>query len=433
MSTGQVILLAATILTTLCAVRAGPLRSTLVSKRFTVGWVVSLAAWPYMASFSVAPIIWSSPQAAGQFFPVLQYFPAAAFSVAALIRNLSNRTPRLDLAGVTLATLFPLGLVFIILAGNFQLINAIVAMAIFAGVLVRGDDLVTIDEIAAGCRYAMALLLISLTASALADRDSILGPCRIDKCDAFTNEVVTSTFAGNGNIIGIIAAVMIPFALYGVHRANFAFLAAGLILVELVAASRSALAGVAIAIVLIFVLNHMPRPAARLPVALSVLAVAFVYSLFPLCFPYSGTDFSQRGYLWNRAKELFAEAPLLGHGPPFWQSQGSGAIFKANYSPHNGWLDITVALGITGVVVCLAAVVVQIFMSSDATKPYLVAYYATILPICAMESIYVPFFLGIAPCAAILPLLLDEPKRVIGRRDDKTQLSSRSRKNTPST
>jgi O-antigen ligase len=150
---------------------------------------------------------------------------------------------------------------------------------------------------------------------------------------------------------------------------------------------------------------------ARMGVAWLALFVGFGASLHFLFRKYSGSTDSYRGYLWEMASDSIRQAPIFGHGPSYWWVLNDRALFQANYSPHNGWLDMLVGVGVWGVILIVAGVAVQFFTTSRTALPWLITYYATVLTIDMLESVYIPYYFGILPFAAIMPLMVYEPKK----------------------
>lgn len=406
------LMLGATLLLCLGSVLAGDLRHTRGADWFTIGWVASIAAWPLIVIYVLAPLLWGDPAGAGPFFAVAQYLPAVGFSAASTMRAARSGNPQVHLPAALLATLFPLALVFQATGGG-QLTNTVMAMAIFGGTIVRAPKAVTVETLALASRLSMVLLVGTTTVFALTQPGTILGDCRADKC-GFAGEALNSAFAGNGNLIGLATAVLVPFALHKVPLPSFGLILAATVLVAEVSVSRTAYGGIAVAVAATLAISYGPGRWFRGVIAACALTVALVLSLFPLYASYNPTDYSLRGYLWDRAKELVAESPLVGHGPNFWESLGKNALFDANYSPHNGWLDIAVALGAVGVATVVAAAVVHVRSTAPTARIVLVLYFSTILAITSFESLYIPYYLGIAPFAAILPLVLYSPASTMG-------------------
>ncbi|WP_431840888.1 O-antigen ligase family protein [Gordonia hongkongensis] len=220
--------------------------------------------------------------------------------------------------------------------------------------------------------------------------------------------MLTSPFAGNGNLAGITITALLPFAVYRVAMWRVLAAVAGVVLIGLLAGSRTAFGGIAVAGVL-GVLLAAPSITSRvrnLMVGLALVASA-VYSLFPLYIGYTNADYSLRGYLWNQALREIPDQWFFGHNPAFWVESGASLLFKANYSPHNGWLEILLSVGVWGVVLIVLAAVVKVVQTTDGTtRAYLLAYFSTILALSSLEAVYVPYFLGIAPFAALLPYFL---------------------------
>jgi hypothetical protein len=71
---------------------------------------------------------------------------------------------------------------------------------------------------------------------------------------------------------------------------------------------------------------------------------------------------------------------------------------------------LLIAVGAWGVIVIVGGIVVQLFTTSRSALPWLIAYYATVLSVGMLESPYVPYYYGILPFTAIMPLMIYEPR-----------------------
>lgn len=374
--------------------------------RFLCSWLIALTAWPVIVIYAVAPALWSSADAAGAIFAVLLYGPAAAISVAAALHAVATHHFRIDGSAAILALLMVYTCAAMIVDGSGRIVNLLMSMALLVGFVFRYRSF-ELDDVARSARIALVATTAILLVSVLFNSSRVVGACRIDKCTDL-GAVLTSPFAGNGNLAGITITALLPFAVYRVTMWRVLAAVAGVVLIGLLAGSRTAFGGIAVAGVL-GVLLAVPSITSRvrnLTVGLALVASA-VYSLFPLYIGYTNADYSLRGYLWNQALREIPDQWFFGHNPAFWVESGASLLFKANYSPHNGWLEILLAVGVWGVLLIVLAAVVKVVQTTDGTtRAYLLAYFSTILALSSLEAVYVPYFLGIAPFAALLPYFL---------------------------
>jgi exopolysaccharide production protein ExoQ len=261
---------------------------------------------------------------------------------------------------------------------------------------------------------SLATMSAAVTLAVIVNPGRVVEHCRADKCGV-TTEVLTSSFHGNGNALGIAIVLLTIFACASLTLWRCLVLLAGVGAVQLVAMSRTAIFAfvtVSVALLLIKVSKTLQW---RLRVAFTALAVGFCGSVYPLFVNFSGSSYSGRGYVWQAGRDAIGQAPVFGHGPSYWWLIGQNALFDANYSAHNGWYDILIAVGAWGVLVIVVGVTVQLSTTVRAALPYLVTYYACVLSINMDESVYVPYFLGPYPFAALVPLMLYDPKSAADR------------------
>lgn len=374
--------------------------------RFLCSWLIALTAWPVIVIYAVAPVLWSTADAAGPIFAVLLYGPAAGISVAAALRAVATSDLRIDGSAAVLALLMLYACAAMFVDGSGRIVNLVMSMALLVGFVFRYRTF-GLDDVARSARIALVVTTGFLLVSVLFNSSRVVGACRIDKCTDL-GAVLTSPFAGNGNLAGITITALLPFAVYRVAMWRVLAAVAGVALIGLLAGSRTAFGGIAVA-GLLGVLLAVPAITPRvrnLMLGLALVASA-VYSLFPLYIGYTNADYSLRGYLWNQALREIPDQWFFGHNPAFWVESGASLLFKANYSPHNGWLEMLLSVGVWGVLLIVVAAVVKVVQTTDGTaRAYLLAYFSTILALSSLEAVYVPYFLGIAPFAALLPYFL---------------------------
>ena len=367
-------------------------------------WVGSVTGWPIVVIYAIAPLLWSDAPSAGSKFTVLLYAPAVLCSLAAVGRALARDRLVVDPAAAMLASLFVGAGVAMVIDSSDKHLNLIIAVLIFAGFVLRTSD-VSLAQVGDAARVALVGSVVCVLASVTFNASAVVGDCRIDKCTDI-GAALTSPFAGNGNLAGIMVTALLPFVAYRAEPLRVIALVVGVGAVGLLAGSRTAFIGIGVACAGSLLLSTDPHRRLR-DVGLGVLFLgSLVFSFFPLYAGYSETDFSLRGYLWNEARRLIPDQLMFGYNPAYWVDSGRSTLFTANYSPHNGWFEILLSTGVWGAVVIVVAAVVKTLSVTHRERGWLVVYFATILCISSMEAVYVPYFLGIAPFAAILPFFV---------------------------
>lgn len=374
----------------------------------TLAWVFVIAAWPYIAIYFVAPLIWATAPEAGVLNPALQYLPAVLCSFVLVFLGLRADRVEVSLPAVMIGSLYLFVAVALWFAGLPQVLHFITAATLFAAVLLK-RGLTKIETLSVGAQLSLAALLVAIAFSALINSGRVLENCRADKC-GLISVVFTSPFAGNGNVLGMVAVLLVPFACATLPLSRSILLIGGVAAQQVVAVSRTAI----FAFVVVGVALVLIKMSASLRWQLRFAYVAFVVGLcasfYPLFVSFSGGSFSLRGYVWEAGREAISQAPVFGHGASYWHLLAENALFEPNYSPHNGWYDLVVAVGLWGVVVIAAAVAVQLYSARKETLPYLITYYACVLSINMFESVFVPYHFVIMPFVALLPLMLYDPK-----------------------
>lgn len=376
---------------------------------FVVVWVVALAAWPIIVIYCVAPFFWDNVADAGVKSPVLQFLPAAAASGFALISALRAKRVDISLPAALIGTSLVFAGVAVWASGFVRVINYALGASLFAGLLLKWR-VVTLKSVGVGALMSLQFMAVAVTAGAVIESSAVVADCRQDKC-GLVDQALTSPFAGNGNALGMATTLLVPFAFAVLPLLRALLVLAGVGGIQLLAGSRTAMFALLVGGVALVLISLCRTERARMGVAWLALFVGFGASLHFLFRKYSGSTDSYRGYLWEMASDSIREAPIFGHGPSYWWVLNDSALFKANYSPHNGWLDILVGVGVWGVLLIVAGVAVQLFTTSRTALPWLITYYATVLTIDMLESVYVPYYYGILPFAAIMPLMIYEPKK----------------------
>ena len=375
--------------------------------RFVVLWIVAVAAWPSLVTYLIAPLVWTSADQSGSLFPAIQYSPALLMSCLAFWRALRDRRAELSVPALLIGSLLLFSAAGFLTGAGPKAVNLTVAAGMFLGVVLRPRR-VTVRSVGVGSVAAICVLTIAIAIATTVNAGATLESCRIDKCNIL-GESLTSPFAGNGNSLGLAVVLLTPFALAVCSPIRVVATVAGVAAIQEVATSRTAIIGFAAAVATVLLVRLIDSGRAKTLIGCLSLATALAVSLFPLYGKFSGSAYSFRGYLWEAAERLITDAPIFGHGATYWTVMGESALFDANYSPHNGWFDIVVALGMWGAGIVVIGVYVHVRSTSAESRPFVCAYYACVLGVSAFESVYVPFYLGITPFAAILPLILYDP------------------------
>ncbi|BBZ22090.1 O-antigen ligase family protein [Mycolicibacter hiberniae] len=376
--------------------------------RFTVLWVFLVAAWPFITVYVVGPLIWASPDQAGRFFPALQYTPAAICSTVGVVRGLRESRTQVSLPAALIGTSLLFAAVSVWFSGRVQVLNFIMAGALFMGVVLK-QGVTPVRTLSVAAQVSLLAMSAAVTLAVIVNPGRVLTHCRLDKCGAVT-QVLTSPLSANGNVLGIATVLLIPFACATLTLRRCMVLLAGVGAFQLLAMSRTAIFALVTVSVALLLIKARTSLRWQLRVASTALAVGFCASFFPLFVKFSGSSYAERGYVWQAGRDAIGQAPVFGHGPSYWWLVAQNALFDVNYSPHNGWYDILISVGAWGALVVVGGVILQLTTTASAALPYLFTYYACVLSINVFESVYVPYFLGIMPIAALLPLMLYEPK-----------------------
>ncbi|OBH21151.1 O-antigen ligase domain-containing protein [Mycolicibacter terrae] len=381
--------------------------------RFTVAWVFLVAAWPFITVYVVGPLIWASPDQAGRLFPALQYTPGAICSVVGVVRGLRDSRTQVSLPAVLTGTTLLFAAVSVWFSGRVQVLNFLMAGALFMGVVLK-RGVTPVRTLSVAALVSLSTMSAAVTFAVVVNPGRVLTHCRLDKCGVVT-QVLTSSLSANGNVLGIATVLLIPFACASLTLRRCLVLLTGVGAFQLLTMSRTAIFALMTASVALLLIKSRQSLRWQLAVASTALAVGFCASFFPLVVNFSGSSYAERGYVWQAGREAIGQAPLFGHGPSYWWLIAQNALFDVNYSPHNGWYDIVISVGAWGVLVIVVGVIVQLATTASAALPYLFTYYACVLSINVFESVYVPYFLGIMPIAALLPLMLYESKPAADR------------------
>lgn len=195
-------------------------------------------------------------------------------------------------------------------------------------------------------------------------------PCRPDKCGI--TGVLYSGLLGYENALGLFLMMTLPF-IFSIADRSYGLLAAIAVMVSIfVSGSRSGLIG-AVSIALLWILNRVltgiasERLASWSGVAVSVgsgLALVLL-AVSPIT---DSSEFTGRGQLWQIARQLISDSPLVGIGPSGWVNYRAktGAFTSAAvYSPHNQLLDL---LTVGGLIAATGFLVLLVCWISSASR-----------------------------------------------------------------
>ncbi|WP_454175584.1 O-antigen ligase family protein [Gordonia sputi] len=415
---------AALLLTSLAVLPASEFRGFSSDEKYAIVTIVLGSAWPMICTFLVGPLLLGTPDSI--LFPGLWYLPAAVMVMLIIGRNVNNRDCVVDLPVILLMTLAPISLLGLT-AGHLTpstLMRWGLAVLLLCGVVLKGRA-ISVNAVACGCRLALLCTAASVVVAIFLS-PGIVTDCRIDKCGS-AGLVLTSPFAGNGNILGLSVVLMLPLAMFGISRRRAILLIPAVVLLGELAGSRTAFIGLAAAAVAFGCYRLAPLSLRSAALGACLLGAAGL-SLAPAVLVYGDGAFSYRGALWNDAKSMIAEHPVMGHGPVAWEHLNTSSLFVANYSPHNAWLDFGVSVGIWGTIVVVAAIVLKIVFVRGEERAAIIVYFTCVLATSTLESVFVPYFIGIAPFAVILPMFIG-PGRIVIDKEKMTMFSNKGRLN----
>ena len=383
-------------------------RSLSGDDRIMVALLFFLTAWPIGMTFFVGPALLGGV-AAAPWYPAAWYFPACLLVLWSLATKIHSGVARLDISAALLVPVSVLALLSLILGPGADIQNLprwALSAAILASVVVKTGR-IGLDVIAVGCRLGLLGTAVAIALTVLLVPSSVTG-CRVDKCGT-AGSVLTSEVAGNGNILGITVAMLLPFALARIPWWRGVLVIVGVGVICELSGSRTAIAAVVV-IVLGYALGRLVRPDRRSAALLWLLGASVLASLIPAIYNFSAADFSYRAALWLSARSMIATDPVLGRGATAWETFGASALFDANYSPHNSWLDITVSVGLVGLLLIVAAVVSKVVLLAGEEREYLLLFLCGLAAASTLESLFVPYFLGIVPFTVVLVFMLDSTR-----------------------
>jgi hypothetical protein len=373
------------------------------SEKWVAAYIVVLLGYPVLFTFTIAPRIWTPTHAAGHFYPILWYSPAFIVASLLVLMALSRLDVHIDLAALLQFSTLGITAVFVAftgMAGN-DVFHLVFMIVLLLPTVIKAAP-VRLMAVGVGCRLGSFAMALSVLVSVLLNSQYVVEECRIDKC-GLAGKVLTAPFTDNGNILGLAFAVMLPLAVISLSFPRLLAVFVGVVLMSELSGSRTAETGIVLAITMVLLARALPHMTRR--INLTGLLAGFALSLVPVLARYLPDQFSYRGALWDQARALFTGHELLGVGPNEWATLNFSWIGNLNYSPHNGWWDILTGVGLTGAAIIVIAAVLKVRSSSPEDQQALIVFYASILAISSLESVYIPYNYGIIPCTAVLAFL----------------------------
>ncbi|MFJ6003866.1 O-antigen ligase family protein [Arthrobacter sp. NPDC092385] len=366
--------------------------------RLEAFWFQACITWPVIVKAAIGSLIFVGDS--GTSFTLVTYGPAIAASVFLLVSRVLSH-PKVYAPALILFA-FPVLAVPFLVFGRGGPVD-LLPLLFFAPAVLYPKTTTSLDAWGRSARTGLVLIAASFASVAYTSPANVIGACRLDKCSAF-GEVLTSPITNNGNFAGISVALLLSVALLGVRRFSFVLTAAGaLLLVELAGSRAAELSAITVTVAFLIAGQSSKR---RSFMGKAVLAAGLVGTLITALYPFAQTFATNRGYLWNRARELTGEHPILGWGPFYWGDQGDTTALIANYSPHNFWLELIVSTGFTGAALVVIAGVLLLRSQPPESRYATVLIIGSILLIGVLESPIQPALLGLAPFAHVLPLMI---------------------------
>lgn len=95
-------------------------------------------------------------------------------------------------------------------SGRVQVLNFIMAGALFMGVVLK-QGVTPVRTLSVAAQVSLLAMSAAVTLAVIVNPGRVLTHCRLDKCGAVT-QVLTSPLSANGNVLGIATVLLIPFA-----------------------------------------------------------------------------------------------------------------------------------------------------------------------------------------------------------------------------
>lgn len=260
------------------------------------------------------------------------------------------------------------------------------------------------EQSVAAFRSAVRLIFAANLILVLAQPSQSFGACRSDKCGIFGFNFTPGGMQSNN--LTLTLGLLLAASLVGLpSKQKVMCFVSSAILVDL-AGGRTGLLTLVVSSATVVLVDGPRHPVLRKRLSLLAVLAAFLASWLPVAVQV-GNDFAtRRGSLWNLAKELASDSPLLGYGPSFWVRQASTSTVVANYSAHNLWLELMVAGGAVAVLTLIAGGIWAMRTSDASVAPLLMVLASALLAGGIFEATIMPYRLTLIPGVFIAFLLL---------------------------
>lgn len=312
-----------------------------------------LAYWWVLFGFGYAGVIevvhLDFPLGTGNVAAFVEFGPAIVVGSLLFVSSVL-RGGYLGVAGLALIAFGLLSMGFVV-TRDADYMPIVAFFAILPAVSTRSDiDLTTLRR---GFVDSMTLIAVALIVLAVRAPDAVLGPCRLDKCSLWGEQLGQM---GDANAIGMAAAATGVIAAACLERRWLAlpYLTGVAGIVDL-ASSRSALLPLAFGGAGVLATRFLRgRIVSLITVALALSIIGV--QVYVASSTWNFDAFTGRGVLWDRAQILIGQSPLWGYGPSFWVRQDATSAIVANYSSHNLILELLVSTGALGLALVFLAV-----------------------------------------------------------------------------
>ena len=254
----------------------------------------------------------------------------------------------------------------------------------------NGVDRVAINSIYSLCIRGIILLALGI---AFIQPEKSFTSCRSDKCN-----VLGFVFAPEGNQSNVFSLTLgLLVALIDFKKSYLWIITNALCLISLAEFSggrSGTIAGLG-CLASIAILKLTGGRISK--IYLTFLASLCFFSLIPVIFTFNPTSFTGRASLWIKAKQLIGESILFGHGASFWIRTPATFEFRANYSPHNMWLEILVSTGLFGLVCLSIAILISTIKCDKSIRPFALSLFSGLFVAGFSESMVMPYRLIISP------------------------------------